>query len=150
MKLTSEIRINRPPEQVWPHIEDPELLKVWNPRIVAFEEIGWGTRGVGFRYNVRYRKGEGVLDASAEIDAYRAPEEYAFRLSGGQLPEGGYARVIFELKRCDKGTHVKRTIDLTHARLPRVLRIIVGLAGRVGAPAGKEGLARLKKAVEAT
>ena len=150
MILTSETRINRSPEYVWPFIEDPERMKAWNPRIVDFEELGWGARGVGFRYNVRYRKGEGVLDAFVEIDSYRVQEEYAFRLSGGQLPAGGYARVIFELRGCNEGTHVKRTIDLTHARLPRVLRIVVGLAGRVGAPAGKEGLARLKKVVEAT
>ena len=33
MILTDSVRINAQPERVWQYLEDPERMKLWNPKI---------------------------------------------------------------------------------------------------------------------
>jgi uncharacterized protein YndB with AHSA1/START domain len=150
MVLKDSVRINAPPEHVWPYLEDPERMRLWNTNIKEVGSISWGQRCQGFRYRLTYVLGGKESEASAEIEAYEAPVKLVFRLTGGRLPPTAYAQEIYELSPVPGGSILTQTIRVHNSRINVVFRLLIALLHRFGKPTGKKFLVRLKELVEAS
>ena len=150
MFLRDSIRINRPPENVWRYLEDPELMTLWNPKIKAVVPVSWGQRGRGHRYRIKYVMGGKEREVSAEIEEYQSPVKLVIRLTGGGLPPTGYAQEIYELSPEPGGTLLTQTIRVHNSGVNIFFRLLATFLQRFGKPTGKKYLAHLKELVEAT
>ncbi len=81
MILEDTVQIKGPPEKVWIFIEDPERMKLWNPKIQRISAISWGERAVGYRYRITYTMRKKTSEFLAEIVEYRRPEKLVIRLT---------------------------------------------------------------------
>jgi len=67
MILRDSVRINAPPERVWQYVEDPERMKLWNPKLKAVVSVSWGQRCKGFRYRFGKPTGKKYLTILKEL-----------------------------------------------------------------------------------
>jgi uncharacterized protein YndB with AHSA1/START domain len=148
MTLRDKVQIKTPPERVWPFIEDPERMKLWNPKIRKVTPISWGDRDRGFRYRITYFMGKKESEFSAEIVEYRKPERLVIRLTEGRLPWGGYVNEVYELSGDKDGTLLEQRIEID-VEINIFLRWLIAFIVRFGSPTGKKYLERLKELAEA-
>jgi len=149
MTLRDRVQIKSPPETVWPFVEDPERMKLWNPKIQTVTPISWGDRDIGFRYRITYVMGKKENDFLAEIVEYRKPEKLVIRLTEGRLPWGGYVSEAYELSRTKDGTLLEQSIEIPNSGINIFLRWLIAFIVRFGSPTGKKYLERLKELAEA-
>ncbi len=148
MILKDSVRINAPPERVWQYLEDPERMKLWNPKIKAVVSVSWGQRCKGFRYRLTYVLGGKESEISAEIEEYQPPTKLVIRHTGGRLPPGGYAQEIYELSRENGGTALTQTIQVHNSGINILFRLFIAFVHRFGKPTRKKYLTVLKELVE--
>jgi len=110
--LQDTVQIKSPPEKVWIFIEDPERMKVWNPKIQRISSISWGERAVGYRYRITYAMRKKTSEFLAEIVEYRKPERLVIRLTEGNLSSGSYTDEIYRLSRTAEGTLLEQRIEV--------------------------------------
>ena len=149
MTLRDKVQINRPPERVWPFVEDPERMKLWNPKIQKITPISWGDRDIGFRYRITYIMGKKASEFLAEIVEYRKPERLVIRLTEGKLAWGGYVSEVYELSRTKDGTLLEQRIEILNSGINIFLRLLIVFVLRFGSPTGRKYLERLKELAEA-
>jgi len=148
MILKDSVWINASPERVWEYLEDPERMRLWNPKIKAVASVSWGQRCKGFRYRVTYVMGGKENELSAEIEEYQPPAKLIIRHTGGRLPPNGYAQEIYELSRENGGTALTQIIRLHNSGINLFFRLLIALLYRFGTPTGKKYLTILKELVE--
>jgi len=148
MILKDSVWINASPERVWEYLEDPERMRLWNPKIKAVASVSWGQRCKGFRYRVTYVMGGKENELSAEIEEYQPPAKLIIRHTGGRLPPNGYAQEIYELSRENGGTALTQIIRLYNSGINLFFRLLIALLYRFGTPTGKKYLTILKELVE--
>jgi uncharacterized protein YndB with AHSA1/START domain len=74
-----ELQIARPPEDVFPYLEDPEKVVQWQSTAVEIRQDGDGPRGAGTRFrDVRKFLGR-TIDSSAEFTDYDPPRALGVR-----------------------------------------------------------------------
>ena len=112
MILQDTVQIKSPPEKVWIFIEDPERMKVWNPKIQRISSISWGERAVGYSYRITYAMRKKTSEFLAEIVEYRKPERLVIRLTEGNLSSGSYTDEIYRLSRTAEGTLLEQRIEV--------------------------------------
>jgi uncharacterized protein YndB with AHSA1/START domain len=148
MTLRLRVRIQAPPERVWRYLEDPELMKLWNPKIKNVAAVSWGQRGRGFRYRLTYVLGGTASEVSAEIEEYQPAVKLAIRLTGGRMPPAGFAQEVYELTREGGGTALTQTIQLHNAGINLFVRLLIAFVHRFGRPTGTPYLTQLKHLAE--
>jgi len=148
MILTDSVRINAQPERVWQYLEDPERMKLWNPKIKEVVPISWGQRSRGFRYRITYVMGGRERESSAEIEEYLPCARLVIRHTGASLPLNAYAQEMYELSPTGGGTLLTQTIRVHNLRVNFFLRLLVFFVQRFGKPTGKKYLVQLKELAE--
>ena len=149
MTLRDKVQINRPPERVWPFVEDPERMKLWNPKIQKITPISWGDRDIGFTYRITYVMGKKASEFLAEVVEYRKPEKLVIRLTEGKLAWGGYVSEVYELSRTKDGTLLEQRIEIPNSGINIFLRLLIAFVLRFGSLTGRKYLERLKELAEA-
>ena len=148
MILRDRIQINSPPEVVWHFTADPDFVKSWNAKIKAIVPVSQGRWTEGSRYRIRYAMNGKESNFLVEIMEYREPENLVIHLTGGNLPEGGYAQEIYELSRNDEGTLLTKNIEIYNPETNILWSLFVAFRSRFGKTSTKRYLRRLKKLVE--
>jgi uncharacterized protein YndB with AHSA1/START domain len=146
--LKDSIRIESPPEKVWTFIEDPERMKLWNPKLQSVSPISWGERSIGYRFRVTYVMSRKANEFLAEITEYRKPEKLAIRLTQESSWKGSSVSEIYELSRRDEGTLLEQRIEINNSGINLLFRLLIAFIYRFGAPTGKRYLAGLKELIE--
>jgi uncharacterized protein YndB with AHSA1/START domain len=147
MILNDRVQIKAGPEKVWPFVEDPERMKLWNPKIQTIAPVSWGERGVGFRYRVTYVMNNKPKELLAEIVEYRKPEKLVVHHTEENPTPGSYVNEIYELSRKAAGTLLEQTIEINFP-INIFLRLLMGFVYRFGKPTEKKYLEILKELVE--
>jgi len=148
MTLRKSVWIKAPPERVWRYLDDPELMKLWNPKIRKVAAVSWGQRCKGFRYRLTYVMGGKESEVSAEIEEYRPPAKLVIRLTGGRLPPAGYAHEIYDISKEKGGTALTQTIQLHNSGINLLFRLVIAFVYRFGKPTGMPYLTQLKNLAE--
>ena len=110
--LKDKVQIGRPLEEVWRFLQNPALMKEWNPKIRAVVPVSLGEPSEGCRYRIRYEMNGKESNFLAEIMEYREPSRLLIHLTGGSLPRKGYIQEIYELIPNAEGTLVKQQIGI--------------------------------------
>ena len=150
MILQDTVQIKSPPEKVWIFIEEPERMKVWNPKIQRISSISWGERTVGYRYRITYAMRKKTSEFLAEIVEYRKPERLVIRLTEGNLSSGSYTDEIYRLSRTAEGTLLEQRIEVHNSGINFFFRLLIAFISRFGKPTGQKYLENLKELVEAS
>jgi uncharacterized protein YndB with AHSA1/START domain len=148
MILSDSVEIRRPPSDVWAYVEDPEKVRLWNPKVWDVELLSWGHRDRGYRYTITYEMRGKTSVCAAEIVEYVAPSRFAVRLTGGGLPPGGFIEERYRLEAIPEGTRLHQTIHVHDARIGRLASLAIRLLSRFGRPAATPYLVNLKRLVE--
>lgn len=93
VRVSREIEIDAPPEEVWRHIEDPAKELQWRrPEVKELETVGQGPVGIGTRYRGR-TKIMGMTDNYVnEVVEFDPPNRIAWRYvnSSGMMAANGH------------------------------------------------------------
>jgi uncharacterized membrane protein len=117
---TSEIIIERPPEEVFSFLADPENDPQWRSGVLDIKRVSGS--GVGARY-AQGVKGPGGrrIPADIELTELIAGESIAFQtLTGPVRPRGRYA-----ISTAERGTHVRFELDADLKGLKRLMAPMV-------------------------
>jgi len=150
MILEDTVQIKGPPEKVWIFIEDPERMKLWNPKIQRISAISWGERAVGYRYRITHTMRNKTSEFLAEIVEYRKPEMLVIRLTDGNLPSGSYTDETYRLSRTAEGTLLEQKIEIHNSGINIFFRLLIAFISRFGRPTGQKYLENLRELVEAS
>jgi uncharacterized protein YndB with AHSA1/START domain len=142
MRISAEIDIERPRQDVWFVIADPSTHTAWRPALVDFRQVSDGPLEVGsqIREVLRFRGRE--LELDDVVTALEPPRQLSLR--------GGWKAAAFEsdllLEESPAGTYV--TFDWTMHPKTFVARIGMPLLRRAMRRATEEELVELKRYVE--
>ena len=100
MRCTFErtVEIGRPPESVFPWIEEPERQKLWMKGLEENRLVDGGTTRAGARIKMRIKEGRRRSEYDGEITAYDRPRHLALRFWGGAFPKGVEMHVDYRLE----------------------------------------------------
>jgi carbon monoxide dehydrogenase subunit G len=148
MTLKEHVHIDRPPEDVWNVIENPETMKLWNPNVKHVVLYNWGARSQGFRYRMTYALSGKANELDAEMLEYRPPVRLVIKLTGGRFARKTCIHEIYDLVPVEGGTRLEQTIDIHDAGIPLLYRMLIWFIRRFGKPTGPSYLAGVKALVE--
>ncbi|MFP3854626.1 MAG: SRPBCC family protein [Anaerolineales bacterium] len=97
VRVSREIAIDAPPEEVWRHIEDPAKELKWRrPEVKDLETIGDGPVGEGTRYRGRTKIMGMTDDYVNEVVEFDPPNRIAWRYveSSGMMAANGHYMLI--------------------------------------------------------
>lgn len=87
--LSLSVFINRPPQEVFDYMTDPENDPIWQRQIVASEWVTPGPTGAGSTKRVVTRAMGRQTEALAEYTAWERPKGYAFTSDTGAFSIAG-------------------------------------------------------------
>ena len=86
IRVEREVRVERPPEEVFAYLADPERIPEWQASVAAVERDSSEAMGVGARWReTRVFMGRRI-DQTVETTAYRPGEEFAVEVVDGPIP----------------------------------------------------------------
>jgi len=131
------VEIERPAEEVFPWLVDPELRLRWVNGLVSSEPLGEGA------YRETMQQAGRRVDLTSRIVALEEPRRLEVRSEG----RGVAAHGVHRLEPVGGGTRLTSSLDL---RLGGVLRFAGGLAGHQTQRSLERSLARLKELLESS
>ena len=135
---------------VWCFIEDPDMVKLWNPKLTE-TTLGEGDRFVqGSHFSATYSMRGKSRQVEVEVIECNEPHRMVLSYSGGCLPEGGKAVETITLTKKDDHTVVERHVAMTDVGIPWWARISIRLLSWFGRPVCETNLETLKQLVEDT
>jgi uncharacterized protein YndB with AHSA1/START domain len=91
--ITNTIEIDRPPEEVFAYLDQPERHGEWQSQIVSAQVEGGGPVGVGTRVRETRKVGGREQDTSYEITEHDPPRKSSFRGTTGPVRPVGTVTV---------------------------------------------------------
>ena len=146
--LRDKVHIDADPEDVWALLEDPEMVKAWNPKLKSVEPISHGPRRIGYQYRAVYEMGGRQNEVTAEIEEYQPPVKLVICERGGRLPPEGRARHEYKLSHRRRGTLLRHKTTLIDSGIPLAVRLLIKFIHVFGRPTGKTYLERLGELAE--
>lgn len=140
--IEHEVQINAPPEKVFGYLSDLEKHPEW-AHCDEVEKSSEGPAGVGATYRSRGKNLGITAKETVEVTGYQPNERFAWRATGAFGWKFGWS---FEMKPQDDGT---RLIERFDPPTGLVLGIILKLTESPTRKAMRDGLARIKKKLEA-
>ena len=147
MIIRDSVEINRPPDKVWRFIENPELMKQWNPK-VQWVTAGDGKRGQGFVYGITYVTRGKAQEFRAEYVTYDAPCLLAIRLTSTAMPQDSFVEERYTLTDNGSSTLLEQHIEVHNSEINIFWKMLAAFIMRFGKPVGKRYLETLKELVE--
>ncbi|QYY34548.1 SRPBCC family protein [Ruficoccus sp. ZRK36] len=148
MKLRESITIRARPEAIWVFLEDPDLMREWNPKLLDCEHIEGPKAGQGATYRACYRMGSKEMWCIQRLSDYDPPTSLGWHITDPENDRLDGTRLRFTLKRTRQGIRVKQEIEFPDALIPTPVRWLIRLIMAVGKPQGELFLAKLKRTVE--
>ena len=149
LTLVDKVRIAAPPADVWCFIEDPDMVAVWNPKLLSTERVGSVSQGVGCTYRAVFSMNGRETHMNARIEDSQHPQRLVVTYCGGDLPPDGTVRETWELvPDGETGTRVRHTVDMVNTGIGLLFRIVIRMVHRFGRPVGQDCMERLKQLVE--
>jgi uncharacterized protein YndB with AHSA1/START domain len=138
----TEVRIERPIEEVFAYVTDPLNFPRWNSAVEAVHKTSAGEDGVASRYSMERKLPTGRAVNELEIVARESPSEFAIRTLSGPTPF---------LYRYRFSAENGETIVKLHAEveLPGVAAFVPQLARRVVKKGVDDNFTTLKQILEA-
>lgn len=78
-KISGEILINRPVQQVFDFVADQRNEPIYNPRMLRSEKITDGPIGIGTRFRATARSGRRVVEMLIEVKEYDRARRFGVR-----------------------------------------------------------------------
>ncbi|MDP0494965.1 MAG: SRPBCC family protein [Verrucomicrobiota bacterium JB024] len=149
MQLRESVTIRARPEALWLFLEDPTLMREWNPKVIATEPPASPTHGLGSTYRVCYRYRRPRALVSPTHRGAPAPYRLVWELVNDtpEVPVEG-TRAIFDLTPVRRGIRLKQTVVLPDRLIPWFVRWLIRFVMLAGKPQGERALVRLKRLVE--
>jgi uncharacterized protein YndB with AHSA1/START domain len=82
----TDVRIDRPIEEVFAYVSDPLNLPRWNSAVQAVYKTSAGENGVASRYSMERALPSGRAVNELEVVASEPPREFAIRTTAGPTP----------------------------------------------------------------
>jgi uncharacterized protein YndB with AHSA1/START domain len=138
----TNVRVNRPIEEVFTFVSDPLLFPLWNSAVETVD-LTSGERGrVGSRYSMQRRLPVGQVENELEVLSRDHATEFGIRTTSGPTP------FRYRYRFAADGSDTVIQLDASVA-----LEGVASVLGRLAAPAVKRGvdanLATLKRTLEA-
>lgn len=106
--LEASITINRPTEEVFAYVVDPNTAAKWQSSVVQAAQTSDGPMGAGSTYRYVVQVMGQRLDTSGQVTAYEPPKKYAWKSTSGPFPMSGSSTC----ESVEGGTRITNTIDV--------------------------------------
>lgn len=134
-------RIDRPPEDVFRLLTDPERVPTWLPEVLSLEPLTDGPVAAGSRFRETRRVMGKEAEAELVIAAYEPPGRYAVR----NVTSGVETTYDYSLRSDGGGTAVRLVCEIRAHGLRRLSALLLGQVLR---RQDRDHLAKLKTAAE--
>jgi uncharacterized protein YndB with AHSA1/START domain len=146
MRVVQSVEIRSTPERLWTYLVRPELVRRWQPGLVAHTPTSEGPAGVGTTFRLDYREGQRLVCYATRLIAFEPPRRLAMILTGGHLG-GAEATVSYGLTDLGGFTQLDYLAETEGSgALPRLLGPIFGLFWSIRV---RKLLRKLKRLAEA-
>jgi uncharacterized membrane protein len=88
-RVSGEILVNRPVEQVFDYVADQRNELIYNPRMLQSEKITAGPIGVGTRFRATARSGRRAVEMLIEITEYERARRLSSRTTMSSVDVNG-------------------------------------------------------------
>jgi uncharacterized protein YndB with AHSA1/START domain len=139
--FATDVRIDRPVEEVFSYISDPLNFPRWNSAVQAVRKTSAGQDGVASTYSMERALPDGRAVNELEVVASEPPREFAIRTTAGPTPF--LYRYRFSAENGE--TVVKLEAEL---ELPGIAAFLPQLARRLVKKGVNDNLATLKQILE--
>lgn len=134
-----QLRVNRPPAEVFPFVGDLEKAPQWVPDLVSVTKVTEGGVRVGTRYDEVVKMGKSTAPAELEVTEYEPDRLFA------HTGEGGPSRFTgrFLLEPDGEGTLITHSYSVKMTGLYKLLSPFVNSWVRKNGRAGMQNLKRI-------
>lgn len=137
----TEVRIERPIEEVFAFVSDPTILPRWNSAVLAVAKSSAGESAVGSTYLMERRLPSGRALNDLEIVARERPRAFAIRTTSGPTP------FVYRYRFSARNGETVVNLD-GEVELPGLAALLPRLARRAVKSGVDENLAVLKRILE--
>lgn len=141
MNFKTAVRIERPVEQVFDYVSDPENFPRWNSAVQSVRGTAPGKEPVGATYLMERELPEGRAENELAILDWNRPREFTIRTTSGPTP----FTYTYRFSEEDVGTLIELSAEVELSGIP-------GALGPLAVPAVKRGVnsnfADLKRILE--
>ena len=148
MQIRESIRIAADPATVWRFVADPELQRLWNPKVVSVHRRQSGPVLLGERFEMVYRMSGKERQTQVEVQRCEPPHHVTFQHRMASNAQEQIAQEAYEISPNRAGVEVVQTIELSRIQIAWPLRALIWFITRFGKSVEKPYLERLKEAVE--
>jgi carbon monoxide dehydrogenase subunit G len=141
IRFETDIRIDRPAEEVFDVVSDPLRFPVWNSAVKAMRLVSGQAREPGSIYSMERELPSGKAENDLEVTARRRPTEFGVRTISGPTPFAYTYRFAAE------GSATLVTVD-ARVELDGVAGLLGPLAGRAIRRGVDANLGELKRSLE--
>jgi hypothetical protein len=152
MRIHDAIEIDAAPDRVWRYVGSPANWPLFHVKAGECRAITGGPDVIGSLYEIEFRLGARTSMTRCEIVDIRVGRLITVK---SVLPESPRHRgrtlsgqITFEIDDLGRCSRVRESLEFTSATIPILLRPLVWLLLRFGAPTGETTLMRLKRIVE--
>jgi len=151
LTFKDHIRIHASPADVWCFLEDPDMLKLWCPKLQQTTLVDNQRLRAGTRFQSTYDMRGKTYTVDAHVQAADEPSRLVMLYTGGCLGDGGSARESIELPPTeDDWTALTRRVEIIDARISLWCRLLIRVSNLIGRPIGRTNLQELKQLVESS
>jgi uncharacterized protein YndB with AHSA1/START domain len=141
IRFETSVRIERPVEEVFAYVADPENFPGWNSAVQTVRKTSSGEHPVGATYSMTRQLPSGRAENDLEITAHEHPREFAIRTLSGPTPF--VYRYAFSPS--DAGTLLELDAEV---ELPGAAELLGPLARRAVKRGVEDNFATLKSVLE--
>ena len=87
MRVEESVEINRPVEEVFTYVSDPQTLPEWSGTVIEVQKEVQGTLREGQRYTSVAKFLGRRFETPLEVTAYEPPRRHSARSTGGPFPQ---------------------------------------------------------------
>lgn len=139
---TAKVAIDRQPQEVFPWLSDPDLMRQWLPGLTEVIPLSAGGPGLGARYRQVIVEQGNRMEFETEITDFKPPREIAVLISADPFE----VHATYQLERTDRGTSVMLTTRSQYRQA--LVRLFSPLINLIASRQSQENLGHLKRCVE--
>jgi ligand-binding SRPBCC domain-containing protein len=138
----TDVRIDRPVEDVFAYVSDPLNLPRWNSAVQAVRKTSAGENGLGSTYAMERELPSGPAVNDLEVVASEPPRRFGIRTTAGPTP------FLYRYEFVAENGETVMKLD-TEVELPAAAAFLPQLARRLVKKGVKDNFATLKQILEA-
>lgn len=134
MKIRESVTIHATAETVWFFLDDPDMVKQWNPKVKDWQPVSQGNHGQGYAFRILYGMSNKHTWFDAVFSEYSPFTRLVWSLTDPKKPQLAPTTLTYTLEAKGDNVRLTQVIEFDDKVIPWPLRWLVLFILKFGKP----------------